>query len=258
MDYAKELAFAKQLASRAGAIIKDEFYRQHTVTMKANDNPVTVIDAKINELVGTCVEEEFPGDRFDGEEGSAGDSSSKRIWVCDPLDGTKSFLLSVPSSMFMLGLFVDGVEQLAVAYNPITDELYEAAQHKGAYKNGTRLQVSETDASDRAFIVIDAKAYRESDKAIEALEKLGYQVTGVNGTGTKIMKVAEGLAAGTFRVRGGYHDVGVGALIAEEAGAITSSLDGNSLLDNELKIYNGFIIANPLAHADIKRLTKTA
>jgi len=257
MDYSKELAFAKKLAQEAGKIIKAEFYEQHDGDMKHDDSPVTVIDKKINELVLKGIESEFSGDAFDGEEGKGGDQSSNRVWICDPIDGTISFMLSIPACMFVLGLRVDGVWQVAVAYNPITEELYEALLGKGAYKNGKLIKVSVASSADRSFIVIDAKAYRESPEIVAHLESDGYQVSGINGSGAKVMKVAEGLAAGIFRDNGDYHDIGVCSLIASEAGAKVSSLTGGKFMSNSIELEDGFIIANPVAHADILKAAQS-
>lgn len=250
--FAAELAFCREMAKQAGAIIKDEFSRSQSVSIKADNSPVTLIDTKINTMVADAVQQTFPDDRFDGEEGGGGSVAAERVWICDPIDGTTSFLLRVPASMFMLGLFVQGVEQVAVAYNPMTEEMFEAVKGGGACKNGQALHVSKEAAASHAIIVVDSKVYQESTEAIAVLESLGYQVVGVSGSGTKVMKVAEGLAAGMFRTNGDYHDIGVGALIAEEAGAVVSSLQNNQLLGNDFKIYDGYIIANAATHADIK------
>ena len=258
MEYAEELTFARELAAQAGKIIKGAFNNRHVVTMKADDSPVTAVDREINDLVSNSIRQKFPADAFDGEEGSSGEMSAHRVWVCDPVDGTVPFLLGMPACMFMLGLFVDGEAQLAVAFNPLADELYEAVRGGGAHKNGQPIHIGDYSGEDHAIIVVDSKAYRESPKVIDALETLGYQVAGANGTGVKVMKVAEGIAAGMFREVGDHHDIGVGALIAEEAGAKVGSLHGDRLLDDRLQLHDGFIIAGQKVFADIQAAVQRA
>ena len=242
------LEFAKSLASQAGKIIKSGLSEIQTIEIKSDNSPVTKYDKQVNELVASAIKRRFPDHSFIGEEGSFGPLSAKYVWICDPIDGTNSFMLGMPSCLFVLGLFKEGQQQLAICYNPSTQELYEATSGSGALLNNRPIKVNEQTAADNGIIVIDAKAYSEIPELLNKLEGKGYQVVAVNTSAAKMMLVAHGRAVGQLRTNGAVHDIGVAALIVQEAGGVVTDMDGGPLLDENYALNNGFIAGNRYFH----------
>jgi histidinol-phosphatase len=94
----------------------------------------------------------FPQDGFLGEEdGSSGEGN--RLWVIDPIDGTKNFADGVPVWATLLALQVDGRSVLGLASAPALGERSEAVIGQGARCNGRAIHVSERGSLRDAFLV---------------------------------------------------------------------------------------------------------
>ena|SRR3989344_2868092 len=155
-DYSKELAAARGIAQKAGVIMRTYFEESDLlVERKEDDSPLTKADLEINQLVIRELNGEFD-DGIVGEEESTAEYGMGRRWICDPIDGTRAFTWGVPTAMFSLGLAVDGVPVVGVAYDPFLDRLYEAAQGRGSYCNGISMHVS-----SKGILLAHKYCYRE-------------------------------------------------------------------------------------------------
>src|SRR4051812_48981472 len=105
MDYARELEVAVALARQAGGLIRDFQSRGLTVDHKAGDEPVTEADRQANALIVAGLRAAFPDDGLLSEE--APDDGSRltheRVWMVDPLDGTKDFIRGETGYATMIG-----------------------------------------------------------------------------------------------------------------------------------------------------------
>ena len=95
------LDFAKSVALEAGDIMRKYFGKKPDSHFKANNTIVTVADEEINDLVIKRVTERYPAHDIDGEEASQC-HGSKYVWACDPIDGTASFAMELPISVFSM------------------------------------------------------------------------------------------------------------------------------------------------------------
>ena len=150
--YEEELAFALQLADRADQISLDLFTRGgFAVRHKADDTPVTEADERIEETIREALGERFPNDAVLGEEGGAAGTGS-RVWVVDPIDGTKNFTDGLPIWGTLIALQVDGVGVVGVVSAPALRERWDAAAGMGARCNGGQIHVSTTTELDSSFV----------------------------------------------------------------------------------------------------------
>ncbi|HTE49177.1 MAG TPA: inositol monophosphatase family protein, partial [Candidatus Paceibacterota bacterium] len=143
-EFKKELEVAKSIALKAGEIML-KYYDVNVdqqVEAKADQSRVTIADKEINRFVIEELARHFPSDAVIGEEESTGEYGMGRRWICDPVDGTESFIARAGRSMFSLGLVIDGKPVLGVALNPVTGKLFEATKNHGSYCNGERINVS--------------------------------------------------------------------------------------------------------------------
>lgn len=219
--------FALSLARQAGAIIRDNVDSTLDVQTKSDQSPVTQVDTRINTLVIESVRHHYPDHGILGEEDDYGDGTEKWQWLCDPLDGTKPFIMGVPQSVFMLALLEDGVVQLSVVYDPYLDKMYHAIRGKGAFCNMQPIHVSSEHIPEGYTLLDD-----DSITCVEALKNAGGKLQQISGTGYKCMLVARGKAVGMIDHHADYHDTGVASLIIEEAGGMVTGLDGLPLKFN--------------------------
>src|SRR5437899_5661546 len=142
--YREEMAAAERAAREAGSIIMGLFKGKFDVQEKSKNNPVTTADIEANQKIREIVRGRFPKDGWLSEEDK--DSSHRlslsRVWVIDPIDGTKEFIEGVPQFAVSIGFVVEGRPKVAVIYNPIEDRLYRAAAGQGAELNGERIRVA--------------------------------------------------------------------------------------------------------------------
>lgn len=140
------LEFAKEIAFKAGEIIKKYFNMENGSTYKGDKTIVTLADKEINTYLIKRVKEKYPEHAVDGEEESFGESN--HIWVCDPVDGTAMYARHIPVAVFSLALVVDGQTKIATIYDAFTDSLYSAVKGEGAYKNNEKINVNDYELND--------------------------------------------------------------------------------------------------------------
>ncbi len=139
-----ELKIATEAAREAGQVLLRHYGGQYEVAEKSADNPVTAADLEANEALKTKILGAFPDDGWLSEETADSDErlKQKRVWIVDPLDGTKEFIGAIPEFVVCVALVEDGTPRVAVEYNPVRDELFTAAKGHGAFLNGAAIRVS--------------------------------------------------------------------------------------------------------------------
>lgn len=243
------LNFAKSIAYEAGNIIKEYFDKNLDYENKSDDSPVTIIDKKINKLVIEKIKSKYPTHSVFGEEEDNIIENSEYIWLCDPLDGTKPFILNVPCSVFMLALLKNGEVQMSVVYEPHFDKLYYAIRGQGAYCNNKKIHVNQN-ILEGNYVLMGGTTYYFAD----GLKSAGAKLEPVSGGGYKEMMIARGDGVATIRDKADFHDVGPAALIVEEAGGLVTDFDGNSLrLDRPIK---NVVVSNKIVHQEILAIIK--
>ena len=151
-EFAAELAFAHELADRAAEIAIEVFGREFEVRTKADLSPVTEADTGIEAMIRDAIADRFPGDAILGEEQGL-EGSGDRVWIVDPIDGTKNFADGVPVWATLIALRIDGEGALGVASAPAIGERYEAVRGGGARCNGRPIHVSDRGRIEDAFFV---------------------------------------------------------------------------------------------------------
>ncbi|MCS6843161.1 MAG: 3'(2'),5'-bisphosphate nucleotidase CysQ [Caldilineales bacterium] len=128
-DLTKELTIAEALAREAGRAVRRLFEQGTAVAWKGVNDPVTAADHAANEILLSGLTAAFPDDGFLSEETADNRSrlDRRRVWLIDPLDGTREFIDGIPEFSIMVGLAIAGRPALGVVYQPIADLLYRGA-----------------------------------------------------------------------------------------------------------------------------------
>lgn len=151
------------------------------------------------------------------------------LWVCDPIDGTNNFVNGIPHFAVSVAFVQHGEAQLGVVFNPVTGECYTAAREQGAYLNGKQLPLKHMGKRLREAIAgIDTKRLRSAKLASSINNFAPFGTLRCLGSSTLDWCY---LAAGRFDVylHGGQNlwDYAAGALIAQEAGVLLDTLEGD-------------------------------
>ena len=106
---------------------------QYQVREKSHDNPVTSADLEADRIMKEVILREFRGDFWLSEEqADTPDRIGKsRVWIVDPIDGTKEFIENVPEFSLSVGFVVDGTPAAAVVFNPARNEMFSASRGEG-------------------------------------------------------------------------------------------------------------------------------
>jgi 3'(2'), 5'-bisphosphate nucleotidase len=130
----RELVEAVKLAREAGQILREVYATDFGVRYKAEDDPVTEADTRVNAFLVGRIRETFPMDLVVAEENERRERpTGSRVWYVDPLDGTKEFIAKNGEFSVMIGLAIDGEARLGVVYQPTEDKLYRGVVGDGAF-----------------------------------------------------------------------------------------------------------------------------
>ncbi|HVA81870.1 MAG TPA: inositol monophosphatase family protein, partial [Candidatus Binataceae bacterium] len=106
-DLSRELALTKKAARAAGEILRGHFRRGgYTIASKGKDNPVTQADLEADRMLKRMLHDPFPEYGWLSEEtaDSADRLARRRVWIVDPLDGTREFINGVPEFCVAIAL----------------------------------------------------------------------------------------------------------------------------------------------------------
>src|SRR5882762_6367497 len=138
-DYQSEIRVATELARQAGAVLLEHYYSPFLVEQKVNAldelEEVTAADREANELIVCRLQREFPDDGILAEESVDSEHrlDKDRVWLIDPMDGTKNFINRDGDFAVQIGLAVGGESVLGVVYQPVRAVLYRAERDGGAW-----------------------------------------------------------------------------------------------------------------------------
>lgn len=242
--YREELAVAESAARTAGALIMGLFKGKYDVQEKSKNNPVTTADLEANRVIRESIDKNFPGDGWLSEEDADNTDrlSVSRVWVIDPIDGTKEFIEGVPQFAVSIGFVVDGRARVAVVYNPAKERLYKASAGQGAYLNDQRIQVTTRREVDGAKLLVSrSEPQRKFQLFADRCE-----IKPVGSIAYRLAKVAGGDGDATLTFRNIHEwDICAGVLMVEEAGGKVIDGDGNPMLFNrESPKHRGVVAAS--------------
>lgn len=226
MDYQADLDHALQLADAADAITKKYYLSGNLHTRSKPDNtPVTDGDLAVEKRLREIVTTEF-GENYLGEEGARDGDASGRVWVVDPIDGTKNFMRGLPIWATLIALSDNGETVAACVSAPALGRRWWAAKGLGAWTrdvDGTtrQIHVSGVAALSDAFLLTSTPLHAwdrtaSGEQLIQSLLDSAWRWR-APGDMINYMWVAEGAADACFEPYAKRWDVEGPKLIVTEA-----------------------------------------
>ncbi|MDX6405418.1 MAG: 3(2), 5-bisphosphate nucleotidase [Blastocatellia bacterium] len=261
-DYQCEILVATELARQAGAVLLEHYNSPFLVEQKVNAldelEEVTAADREANELIVGRLQREFPDDGILAEESTDTERRLEinRVWLIDPMDGTKNFINRDGDFAVQIGLAVGGESVLGVVYQPVRRVLYRAERNGGAWMEAgdnaaARLSVSNlTDASE--MVLASSRSHR-SPRMERVVNAFGFKNETRRGSvGVKIGLIAEQQADLYLHLSPStkqWDTCGPEAILAEAGGRLTD-LFGQPLRYNGVRVdnRNGIVATNGAAH----------
>jgi len=230
MAWEREIEVCRDVARRAGELALRHAAKGVEGEDKSDDSPVTVADRECERLIVSGLRAAFPDDGLLGEEGASDAGRSGRLWIVDPIDGTRDFLRGLPTWSNLIGLEVDGEVVLGTCNMAAQGELYWAVRGEGAFVNGRQVRVSTIDRRDRAIVCLTAfdniAASPFADRVLEYLS--GYWTVRSMGGCQDAILVVSGRAEAWIEIAANAWDLAPLKVLAEEAGARFFNFDGGS------------------------------
>jgi len=138
MNLKKELELTVTVAVRAGVEIERIYNTGFTVERKSDQSPLTDADKASNKIISSLLKENFPEIPVLSEEGKRLSYKERKgwqkLWIVDPLDGTKEFISRNGEFTVNIALVENGVPVLGAVYAPVFDVLYFGVKGEGSYK----------------------------------------------------------------------------------------------------------------------------
>ena len=261
-NYRREIELGTKLARQAGAVLLQHYYSPFLVEQKINalqeTEEVTAADREANELIVNSLREAFPNDGILAEESTDDEQrlAKDRVWLIDPMDGTKNFIQRDGDFAVQIGLAVSGESVAGVVYQPVRDVLYRAVTGGGAWieprnSKATRMSVS-TRTNANEMVLASSRSHR-SPRMERVVSAFGFMDELRRGSvGVKIGLIAEQKADLYLHLSPSTKqwDTCAPEIILAEAGGRVTDLFGQPLRYNAVRIdnRNGIVATNGVAH----------
>jgi myo-inositol-1(or 4)-monophosphatase len=236
----------------AGLAIMAYYQDAFNARDKSPDNPVTDADLAADKLLREELLGLLPQAGWLSEETADQPMRLRHnyVWVVDPLDGTKEFIMGIPEFAVSVALVEDGQPVLGVIYNPPTAELFTGYKGGGVHYNGHPVGISAR--SDLAGALVPASRSEVKKGEFEPFAGM-VKLRIVGSIAYKLAQVAAGQADATWS-RGPKHewDICAGAFLVTEAGGKATDLSNEPLLFNRpYPKVNGIVANNGRLHEEL-------
>ena len=260
MKFNQELEFLTKLAREASTIVNTFYVGSSEVRYKNDDEPVTEADRSANQHIVNRIQAKYPEDGLLSEE-SKDDLSrltKNRVWIVDPLDGTKDFIARNGEFSVMIGLVVDNQPVLGVVMQPATGHLYAGIIGSGAFliENEDRVPIAVRKTEEPSqMVLVSSRSHRLqiTDTIRKALKINSERVSG--SVGLKVGLIVRELADLYIAAGPGIKEWDLCApyAILTAAGGKMTDCWGNPLRFNQpdVRAHNGVVASNGYHHDEI-------
>jgi myo-inositol-1(or 4)-monophosphatase len=233
----KLFAQAREWVLEAGEEIRKSVNKPFKVnTKKDYKDLVTEVDQETEKFFARKIKETYPNHLVLGEEGFGDEVTSLdgHIWIIDPIDGTMNFVHQKRNFAISIGIYKDGVGEIGLIYDVMSDELYYGIKDEGAYKNGKQLPMLKEHLELEDAIIGINPYWALPNRRVEekGIHDLIRKVRGTRSYGSAALEfafLAEGIMDAYITMRLSPWDIAAGVIIVNEVGGVTSQVDGSPL-----------------------------
>ncbi|MFL5337111.1 MAG: inositol monophosphatase family protein [Geminicoccaceae bacterium] len=236
----------------AGRIAMRHFRQPHESWEKGPGQLVTEADIEVDRFLkqALCPPTDDAAWLSEEAEDDPARLTRRRVWIVDPIDGTRSFADGVAEFAICVALLDAGELELGFVYNPATEEMFEAARGRGATRNGAAIRASGVARLDEAHIVAGRfESRRREFKALIPTAALSY----LGSLAYKLALVAAGRYDGYLSWRRTNDwDIAAAALVLAESGAVITDAGGGAIRLNQPEpTHSGILAATAALHPQL-------
>ena len=196
---------------------------------------VSDADIESEKRIAEYLRAQYPDHELLGEEGLPGNPQAEHLWIIDPLDGTNNFAHQIPHFAVSIAYYHLGQPVVGAILNPPRNDLFTAVAGGGAFHNGRRVSVCDTQTLMKTLIGCGfyydrGPMMRSTLAAVE--EFFGHDIHGIRRFGTAALDLCQvgcGHFGGFFEYELSVWDFAAGKLFVEEAGGKVTDGRGDSL-----------------------------
>ncbi|KDP23150.1 hypothetical protein JCGZ_00142 [Jatropha curcas] len=250
-----------ETAAKTGAeVVMDAVNKPRNISYKGLTDLVTETDKMSEAAILEVVRKNFGDHLILGEEGGVvGDTLSDYLWCIDPLDGTTNFAHGYPSFAVSVGVLYRGhptaaaVVEFVGGHMAWNTRLFSATAGGGAFCNGQKIYVSQTDKVERSLLVTGFgydhdDAWATNIELFKEYTDISRGVRRLGAAAVDMCHVALGIVEAYWEYRLKPWDMAAGVLMVEEAGGTVTRMDGEKfcLFDRSVLVSNGVLHAKLL------------
>lgn len=223
---------------------------------KIGHDPVTEADRAVDAVLrGTLLRD---GEGWLSEEtaDNASRLEKERVWIVDPLDGTREFVQGLPEFCVSIGFVENGIPVAGGIYNPVTQETFLGAVDVGVLYNGQPARPSGRTKLEGALILASRSEVKRGEW--KPFENGTFKVQSMGSVAYKLALVSVGLADVTFTLTPKNEwDVTAGAALVKSAGGFVSTLEKTDLIANRRDpLLSGLLASGPLLKDELLALVE--
>jgi myo-inositol-1(or 4)-monophosphatase len=179
-----------------------------------------------------------------------------RVWVVDPLDGTREFVQGIPEFCVSIGFVENGRPVAGGICNPATNEMFLGSIESGVTYNGKPAHASQRNTLDGALVLASRSEVKRAEW--KAFENSGFKIRPMGSVAYKLALVSAGLADVTFTLTPKNEwDVVAGAALVQSAGGFVSTLEKTTLTANRRDpLLSGLLASGPLLKDELLSLVE--
>lgn len=255
-NLAQDAALLFEKVRQAGLMARDRFRAGVASWHKPDGSFLTETDLEVDRFLKAELLAARPHYGWLSEE-TADDPArlqKRLLWIVDPIDGTRAFARGGTEWCVTGALVMDGAPVAAAVYRPLTDDFYHAMAAGGAWRNGTRLTV--TDGGLPGCRMMGTR------RALTPLLVHGIapEWPGEHPLLLRLARVAEGSldAALSLGAKNDW-DLAAGQLLVQEAGGRMTDMAGRAMVYNRIgSVQDGVLAAGAARHSQLyQRLVET-
>jgi myo-inositol-1(or 4)-monophosphatase len=223
---------------------------------KAGHDPVTEADRAVDAVLRQNLLREREGWLSEESVDDFSRLDESRVWVVDPLDGTREFVLGLPEFCVSIALVENGRPVAGGIYNPATKETIIGAIDCGVLYNGQPARPSQKTSLQGAVILASRSEVKRGEwKPFAGGE---FEIRPMGSVAYKLALVAAGRADITFTLTPKHEwDVAAGAALVESAGGFVATLDNMPLRCNQRNpLLSGLLASGPRLREEVLRLIR--
>jgi myo-inositol-1(or 4)-monophosphatase len=223
---------------------------------KAGHDPVTEADRALDAVLRKELLREGEGWLSEESVDDPVRLQRSRVWVVDPLDGTREFVKGIPEFCASIGFVENGRPVAGGIYNPATDETFLGSIESGVTCNGKPVQPSQRHSLDGALVLASRSEVKRGEW--KPFENAAFKIRPMGSVAYKLALVSAGLADVTFTLTPKNEwDVVAGAALVQSAGGFVSTLEKTTLTANRRDpLLSGLLASGPFLKDELLALVE--